>query len=217
MGAMLYTLWFDAPYRPTRDMDLLDFGPSDIAHLEETFRALCEVAVEDDGLTFLKESVRGSEIRGESEYQGVRMQMTWANGWDPGQLPLATAAYEQAITLAPHSAMLQTAWGRVDLEGARFPAAAAHFRRAVELDATDGRAWAHLGEAELAQGRAAEALPAFREAVHWEPELSAAHAGLAWSLWLQGQRSAAEAALARALDLDPGDPSALALHRELSP
>ena len=76
MGAMLYTLWFDAPYRPTRDMDLLDFGPSDIAHLEETFRALCEVAVEDDGLTFLKESVRGSEIRGESEYQGVRMQMT---------------------------------------------------------------------------------------------------------------------------------------------
>ena len=75
-GAMLYTLWFDAPYRPTRDMDLLGFGPSEIAHLEETFRALCEVAVEDDGLTFLKESVRGSEIRGESEYQGVRVQMT---------------------------------------------------------------------------------------------------------------------------------------------
>lgn len=75
-GAMLYTLWFVAPYRPTRDMDLLGFGPSEIAHLEETFRALCEVAVEDDGITFLKESVRGSEIRGESEYQGVRMQMT---------------------------------------------------------------------------------------------------------------------------------------------
>jgi hypothetical protein len=75
-GAMLYTLWFDAPYRPTKDMDLLCFGPSEITHVEETFRALCEVAVEDDGITFLKESVRGSEIRGESEYQGVRMQMT---------------------------------------------------------------------------------------------------------------------------------------------
>jgi hypothetical protein len=75
-GAMLYTLWFDAPYRSTRDLDLLGFGPSEIPQLEETFRALCEVAVEDDGLTFLKESVRGSEIRAESEYQGVRMQMT---------------------------------------------------------------------------------------------------------------------------------------------
>jgi len=73
---MLYTLWFDAPYRPTRDMALLGFGPSGIAYLEETFRTLCEIAVEDDGLTFLKESVRGSEIRGESEYRGVRMQMT---------------------------------------------------------------------------------------------------------------------------------------------
>jgi hypothetical protein len=73
---MLYTLWFDAPYRPTRDMDLLGFGPGEIAQLEETFRALCEVAVEDDGLTFLKGSVPGSEIRGESEYQGVRMQLS---------------------------------------------------------------------------------------------------------------------------------------------
>lgn len=141
----------------------------------------------------------------------------WANGWDPGQLPLANAAYERAVALAPNSAMVQTAWGMVDLEGARFPEAAAHFRRAVDLDATDGRAWAHLGEAELAQGRAAEALPAFREAVHWEPELAAAHAGLAWALWLQGERSAAEAALTRALALDAANPSALALHRELAP
>lgn len=78
-GAMLYTLWFDAPYRPTRDMDLLGFGPGEIAQLEETFRALCEVAVEDDGLTFLKGSVRGSEIRGESEYQGS----TSANDGNP--------------------------------------------------------------------------------------------------------------------------------------
>lgn len=75
-GAMLYTLWYDAPYRPTRDMDLLAFGQSDIAHLIEAFRTLCDVTVEDDGIEFLKESVRGSEIRGESEYQGVRIQMT---------------------------------------------------------------------------------------------------------------------------------------------
>jgi O-antigen ligase len=109
----------------------------------------------------------------------------WGNGWDPGQLPLATAAYEQAVTLAPNSAMLQTAWGMVALEGGHFPEAAAHFRRAVALDATDARAWAHLGEAELAQGRVGEARAAFQEALHWEPELAAAHAGLAQCLSLQ--------------------------------
>ncbi len=75
-GAMLYTLWYDAPYRPTRDMDLLAFGQSDIAHLIEAFRALCEIPVEDDGIVYLKESVRASEIKEESEYQGVRIQMT---------------------------------------------------------------------------------------------------------------------------------------------
>jgi hypothetical protein len=75
-GAMLYTLWYDAPYRPTRDMDLLAFGRSDIVHLIEAFRTLCEISVEDDGIVYLKESVRGSEIREESEYQGVRIQMT---------------------------------------------------------------------------------------------------------------------------------------------
>lgn len=74
-GAMLYTLWYDAPYRPTRDMDLLAFGQSNIAHVLEIFRSLCEMTVEDDGIAFLKESIRGSEIKEESEYQGVRLQM----------------------------------------------------------------------------------------------------------------------------------------------
>jgi O-antigen ligase len=109
----------------------------------------------------------------------------WANGWDPARLAQANAAYAQAVTLAPNSAMLRTAWGMLELQGGRFSNAAAHFRRAVALDATDGRAWAHLGEAELAQGRVEEALAAFQEALHWEPELSAAHAGLAQCLLLQ--------------------------------
>ncbi|MDR3568326.1 MAG: nucleotidyl transferase AbiEii/AbiGii toxin family protein [Syntrophobacteraceae bacterium] len=47
-GAMLYALWHRAPYRPTRDMDLLAFGRNDIAYLMEVFRALCEILVEDD-------------------------------------------------------------------------------------------------------------------------------------------------------------------------
>ena len=32
-GAMLFSLWYDDPHRPTRDADLLGFGQDDIAHL----------------------------------------------------------------------------------------------------------------------------------------------------------------------------------------
>jgi len=106
-GAMLYTLWYGAPYRPTRDMDLLAFGQSDIAHLIEAFRALCELTVEDDGIEFSKESVRGSEIRGESEYQGVRIQMTAtiAGAVIPLQVDVA---FGDAVVPAPERARYPT-------------------------------------------------------------------------------------------------------------
>jgi hypothetical protein len=29
-GALLFSLWYDLPHRPTRDADLLGFGPSDL-------------------------------------------------------------------------------------------------------------------------------------------------------------------------------------------
>ena len=90
-GAMRYTLWYDAPYCPTRDLDLLAFGDSDIAHLEEVFHALCGVPIEDDGIAFLKDSVHGTEMRGESEYQGVRIHMsaTLADAVIPLQIDVA--------------------------------------------------------------------------------------------------------------------------------
>lgn len=37
-GALLFDLWFDQPHRPTRDIDLLGFGPSEIDHLIEVFQ-----------------------------------------------------------------------------------------------------------------------------------------------------------------------------------
>lgn len=36
-GALLFDLWFDQPHRPTRDMHLLGFGPSDLANLVTVF------------------------------------------------------------------------------------------------------------------------------------------------------------------------------------
>jgi len=50
-GALLFTLWYDMPHRPTRDADLLGFGPSDLESIGQTFRDIASVAVED-GITF---------------------------------------------------------------------------------------------------------------------------------------------------------------------
>lgn len=71
-GASLFTLWFDRPHRPTRDVDLLGFGSNEIADLEKIFREICAVEAED-GLTFQPESIKGAEIKEGQEYQGVRI------------------------------------------------------------------------------------------------------------------------------------------------
>ena len=46
-GSLLFCVWYDQPHRPTRDADLLGFGPSDVATAIATFQQLCGMAVED--------------------------------------------------------------------------------------------------------------------------------------------------------------------------
>ena len=140
----------------------------------------------------------------------------WGNRWDAGKLALADDAYRHATALAPHHAILYTAWGIIALENGQPDLAAVKFRQAVDLDATDGYAFCRLGEAELAQGHVEAALAAFREAVHWEPGLIYAHLGLARCYWRSGQPAAAKLALERALQLDPTNRTALALRQELN-
>jgi len=74
-GAMLFSLWGGMPHRTTRDMDLLGFGESAVANLVQTFQDLCHTQVEDDGVKFPSESVRGFEIREDQEYDGVRIML----------------------------------------------------------------------------------------------------------------------------------------------
>jgi hypothetical protein len=68
-GAMLFVLWHDQPHRPTRDVDFLAFGDSSEAGLQEIFRELCNVTVEDDGLTLMADSVHVEVIRDATEYR----------------------------------------------------------------------------------------------------------------------------------------------------
>jgi predicted nucleotidyltransferase component of viral defense system len=72
-GAMLFQLWTDQPHRPTRDLDLLGRGDNSIAGVVEVFRDVCNQAVEEDGLDFPVESVRGERIKEDQEYEGIRV------------------------------------------------------------------------------------------------------------------------------------------------
>jgi len=74
-GAMLFTLWYDMPHRPTRDVDLLGFGASDLASITKTFREIASVAAED-GMRFDPKSVAAEEIRKEAGYAGVRVLLS---------------------------------------------------------------------------------------------------------------------------------------------
>lgn len=74
-GAMLQTLWLTDPFRPTRDLDLLGFGESDIESIKSAFSEILSVA-DDDGIVFDIESLSVETIRQETEYGGLRLETT---------------------------------------------------------------------------------------------------------------------------------------------
>ncbi|MBI2516003.1 MAG: nucleotidyl transferase AbiEii/AbiGii toxin family protein [Opitutae bacterium] len=74
-GAMLFAIWLDGSHRPTRDVDLLGFGPDDANDITAVFREVCAVAVEDDGLQFQASTLRVDPIRGNTHYSGLRVRL----------------------------------------------------------------------------------------------------------------------------------------------
>jgi Nucleotidyl transferase AbiEii toxin, Type IV TA system len=74
-GALLFSLWYDQPHRPTRDADLLGFGPDDAETLIATFRDFAAIDM-DDGITFDPQSVRADSIRDDNRYGGLRVRLT---------------------------------------------------------------------------------------------------------------------------------------------
>lgn len=73
-GALLFQLWYGQPHRPTRDADLLGFGPDDVPTMVDVFRSICSIGA-DDGIVFDPASVVGAEIRKDAGYGGVRIDV----------------------------------------------------------------------------------------------------------------------------------------------
>ena len=73
-GASLFLVWFGHTFRTTRDVDLLGVGSSDLETIANLFHELCKVDTQGvDGLVFQPETVRVSRIKGDQDYEGVRV------------------------------------------------------------------------------------------------------------------------------------------------
>jgi predicted nucleotidyltransferase component of viral defense system len=99
-GAMLFAVWGGESHRPTRDVDLLGFGTSELSYVMKVFQDICREAVDADGLEFIPDTVRAMEFREDQEYQGVRVlfEAHLDNAVIPIQIDIG---YGDAVTPAP--------------------------------------------------------------------------------------------------------------------
>lgn len=74
-GALLFSLWFDEPHRPTRDADFLLSGPDDAATVKATVAEICAIEA-DDGIEFDRNSITVEEIRENARYGGLRVRLS---------------------------------------------------------------------------------------------------------------------------------------------
>ena len=74
-GALLFALWYDMPHRPTRDVDLLGFGASDLNTLQQIFTDIASISA-PDGINFDTTSIQLETIRKDAGYTGARITMS---------------------------------------------------------------------------------------------------------------------------------------------
>ncbi len=76
---MLFAVWNGSAHRPTSDLDFLSFGSSEIEILTEIIRRICSSGIEEDGVVFQLDSIRGETIKAKQEYEGVRVHVSALN------------------------------------------------------------------------------------------------------------------------------------------
>jgi len=74
-GALMFELWTDQRYRPTRDADFLASGDNSTERLSAMFKEISSTVVVDDGLRFDPESAVAKRIKEDADYEGVRVSV----------------------------------------------------------------------------------------------------------------------------------------------
>jgi predicted nucleotidyltransferase component of viral defense system len=106
-GAMLFQIWEGGARRPTRDVDFLGYGDASAEGVVETFRSLCRIEVQADGLIFHEASVRAEAIRDMQDYGGVRLTLTAMLG--TARIPLQVdVGFGDAVTPGVETATFPT-------------------------------------------------------------------------------------------------------------
>jgi len=73
-GALLFPLWLDDPFRPTRDLDLLGFGDTRPEELAKVFCDIMGAEVAEDAVVFDIGGMQAAAIRDDTGYGGVRVK-----------------------------------------------------------------------------------------------------------------------------------------------
>lgn len=108
-GALLFALWYDTPHRPTRDADLLGFGPDDEANLIATFRDIATMDL-GDGIVFDPDSVKADAIREDNTYGGTRITLVARIGSARCALQI-DVGFGDAVTPGPQTVAYPTLLG----------------------------------------------------------------------------------------------------------
>jgi hypothetical protein len=106
-GALLFELWTEQRYRPTRDADFLARGQNSPEKYVEIFKEICDIEVENDGLTFDAATITAERIDENADYEGIRIKFIGhlENARIPIQIDLG---FGDIITPAPIEAQLPT-------------------------------------------------------------------------------------------------------------
>ena len=99
-GALLFELWTQDTYRPTRDADFLGRGDNAPERLVRIFRELTAMEVEPDGLIFDSKSVQAQRITKDEDHNGVRV--TFTATLDKARIPVQIdIGFGDTVTPAP--------------------------------------------------------------------------------------------------------------------
>jgi Nucleotidyl transferase AbiEii toxin, Type IV TA system len=99
-GALLFELWTDQGYRPTRDADFLARGDNSPERFVRIFQELCTMKSEADGLVFDAGTVAAERITEDADYEGVRV--TFTAHLDRAKIPMQIdIGFGDAVTPPP--------------------------------------------------------------------------------------------------------------------
>lgn len=108
-GALLFALWYDTPHRPTRDADLLGYGPDDEANLIAAFRDIARMDL-GDAIVFDPASVKADAIREDNTYGGTRITLVARIGSARCSLQI-DVGFGDAVTPGPQTVAYPTLLG----------------------------------------------------------------------------------------------------------